>query len=618
MAEIRLYLKKLHQFAGARLYVNLTTMIVISLLEGVGIFMLVPMLHLVGLFQMDSVSMPLVDGLLQPLRQLPEAWLLPGILVLFVTILTGQAWLQRYQLNMNMAIQQGFIRHLRMEMYEGLLHASWSFFLRKRKSDFNHIMTNELARVTSGTYLTVRVLATLLFTLVQLIFAFWMSWKLTMFVLVCGAAITWYSKKFVRRSQQLGEKATQLSEHYMASVTDHFNGIKDIKSNRMERQHVHWFHQLSARMERNFVQFARLQSASQFRYKVASAVMIALFVYLSFAWFRVGIEQLAVIIMIFSRLWPKLSGLQNQWEQIAQSIPACRSFLQLQQESMEANEGRDTITAANSGAPATRNNGRGKRAVGVDNEQERLAITGTLSCRNLSFRYGREEAVYALRDVSVTIPANQMTAVVGKSGAGKSTFIDILIGLMKPESGEVLVDGEPLTDWAALRLRNSVSYVSQDPFLFHGTIRENLSIAAPQASEAEMWEALRFSVSDEFVRELPLGLDTVIGDRGVRLSGGERQRIVLARAMLRKPSVLVLDEATSALDTENEKRIQQAIEQLKGRMTVIVIAHRLSTIRNADQVVVIDEGTVVQQGNYQTLAEDDAGVFQRLLVYQAQ
>nr|WP_244865064.1 ABC transporter ATP-binding protein [Xylanibacillus composti] len=600
------------------MYLNLTTMVVISLMEGVGIFMLVPMLHLVGLFQSDAVSMPLVDWLLRPLDGLPTDWLLPAILLLFVALLTGQAWLQRFQTNMNMAIQQGYIRHLRMEIYEGLLQANWSFFLRKRKSDFNHIMTNELARVTSGTYLTLRITTTILFTIVQLVFAFWLSWKLTAFVLLCGAALALYSKKFVRRSQQLGERATHLSEHYMASVTDHFNGIKEIKSNRMEQQHVHWFRQLCMRMERNFVQFARLQSASQFRYKIASAVIISLFVYLSVAFFKVGIEQLAVIILIFSRLWPKLSGLQNHWEQIAQSIPAFRSLLQLQRETAEAQEGR-AENAASSPVDIAKPRGGVQRPVPASPaEQDKLEIREALACRHLRFRYDRNDAAYALRNVSVSIPANRMTAVVGKSGAGKSTFIDILIGLMNPESGEVLVDGVPLTASMALRLRNSVSYVSQDPFLFHGSIRENLAIAAPQASEEEMWEALRFSVSDGFVRELPQGLDTVIGDRGIRLSGGERQRIVLARAMLRKPSVLVLDEATSALDTENEKKIQQAIEQLKGKMTIIVIAHRLSTIRNADQVVVMDQGTVVQQGNYQALAADGAGVFQRLLAYQAQ
>lgn len=132
-----------------------------------------------------------------------------------------------------------------------------------------------------------------------------------------------------------------------------------------------------------------------------------------------------------------------------------------------------------------------------------------------------------------------------------------------------------------------------------------------------MWEALAFSASDAFVRALPQGLDTIVGDRGVRLSGGERQRIVLARAMLRKPSILVLDEATSSLDSENELKIQQALEQLKGKLTIIVIAHRLSTIRDADQVIVLEEGRIIQQGGYNQLYRESKGMFSKLLEYQA-
>ncbi|MBL1703891.1 ATP-binding cassette domain-containing protein, partial [Klebsiella pneumoniae] len=164
-----------------------------------------------------------------------------------------------------------------------------------------------------------------------------------------------------------------------------------------------------------------------------------------------------------------------------------------------------------------------------------------------------------------------------------------------------------------LALRKSISYVQQDPFLFNASIRENLLMIEPNASEEQIWDALDFAAAAEFVRTLPNGLDTFIGDRGVRLSGGERQRLVLARAILRKPSILVLDEATSALDTENEALIQSALEKLKGQMTIIVIAHRLSTIRNADQVIVLDKGEVVQQGEFNQLARERKGVFRNLL-----
>ena len=206
-----------------------------------------------------------------------------------------------------------------------------------------------------------------------------------------------------------------------------------------------------------------------------------------------------------------------------------------------------------------------------------------------------------------------MTAVVGPSGAGKSTLIDMIMGLLQPERGHILIDNIPLSQSNLLSWRKSISYVPQDPFLFNGSIRENLLMIFPEATDEQIWEALEFAAAADFVRKLPQGLDTLVGDRGIRLSGGERQRIVLARAILRKPSILVLDEATSALDTENERKIQEAIEQLKGKMTIIVIAHRLSTISNADQVIVLDKGRIIQSGEFHQLAKEKKGMFSHLL-----
>ena len=236
-----------------------------------------------------------------------------------------------------------------------------------------------------------------------------------------------------------------------------------------------------------------------------------------------------------------------------------------------------------------------------------------IECRNVYFRYNQNEHSHALHDINLVIPLNQMTAFVGRSGAGKSTLIDLLMGLNQPEKGEVLLDGTTLTSDNLLSLRRAISYVPQDPFLFNTTIRENLILVEPNASEEQLWEALEFASAAEFVDRLPNKLDTLIGDRGIRLSGGERQRLVLARAILRNPSILVLDEATSALDTESEARIQEALDRLKGKMTIIVIAHRLSTIRNADQVVVLEQGKVIQKGGFNQLASEKKSVFSNLL-----
>jgi ATP-binding cassette subfamily C protein len=207
----------------------------------------------------------------------------------------------------------------------------------------------------------------------------------------------------------------------------------------------------------------------------------------------------------------------------------------------------------------------------------------------------------ALDGVWLRIPAGKITAIVGPSGAGKSTIADLLLGLMFPQAGDVRIDGVELTPARAHQWREHVGYVPQDPFLFHDTIRANLQLAAPRSSDREMGEALALAGADAFVARLPQGLDTVVGERGSALSGGERQRIALARALLRRPSLLVLDEATNAVDAECELRIREVIGSLRGRLTVVVITHDLAAVLDADAIYVIEEGRVSEAGDCATL-----------------
>lgn len=596
MKDLIYFIRKMHGMAGFKLYLNMCMILVISILDGIGIYLIVPLLGVIGVFQTDLSGVPLVSTLMD----LADSWSLqlnlPVVLAIYVVIVGGQALLQRSQTLLNAKILQRFIRKLRMETYQGLLHAKWEFILRHRKSDFNHVMTNELGRVNQGTFLFFQMISSLLFTIIQIGLALWLAPLLTLIVLVSGGLLALFGRKFIRSSKRIGEQTTELSKYYFAGISEHFSGIKDIKSNRLEPSHMDWFDRLSRKMERNFIQFNKVNSLSQLIYRLSSVILVAGFVYLALEVLRTPAEQLLMIVLIFSRLWPRFISIQTSTEQLASNFPAFRAIRELQAE-YEA----DRELAGTAGVP----------------DGERLHLQQGITCSDVDYRYDASSPTYALRGINLHIPARRMTAIVGKSGAGKSTLIDLLMGLIQPESGQVLADGVSIQDERQLlSLRGSIGYVAQDPFLFNESIRDNLKLAAPEASDDELWEALRFSASDEFVRRLPQGLDTVIGDRGVRLSGGERQRIVLARAILKRPSILVLDEATSALDSENERQIQEALEQLKGSMTIIVIAHRLSTIRHADQVIVMEQGRIIQQGGYQQLSQDQKGTFRQLLSYQ--
>ncbi|WP_127536559.1 ABC transporter ATP-binding protein [Paenibacillus illinoisensis] len=606
ISELRFYMRKLRDVTGPILYWNLLGMICISLMEGIGIYMLVPMLSLIGIFEMGTTGLQL-SWLSEWLGHLSDNSQLVLILSIFVVILSGQAWLQRMQTIRNTRIQQQFIRTLRQETYRAIIMAKWSFFLQKRKSDFNHILTTELARVSQGTNLILQMAASLIFTAIQIGLAFWLSAKLTAIVLVFGLLLFFVLKKFVQRAKQIGDQTSELSQHYYNGITEHFNGIKDIKSNMLEESHIGWFEKICKRIERNVIQFSQLNSGTQLIHRVSSAVIIAAFIYLSLRVLAVPPASLLLIILIFSRLWPRFTSIQSNLEYISSMLPAFQLVRKLQAETNLSRE----ISRSTTGAGAS------NRTTEKDiHPIQPLELMRSIECINVNYRYEGSSS-YSLENVSASIPAKGMTAIVGKSGAGKSTLIDLIMGLVRPESGQILIDGVPLSEEQLLAWRSSIGYVSQDPFLFHTSIRENLRLVDPDASEEQMWQALQFSSSAAFVRKLPHGLDTMIGDRGIRLSGGERQRLVLARAMLRNPSVLILDEATSALDSENEQHIHEALERLKGHVTIIVIAHRLSTIRTADRVIVLEEGRVIQQGGYQQLSTDPVGTFSKLLNMQA-
>lgn len=590
MKQVLYFFKQLYMYSGNKLYINLLGMVLISLLDGVGLLLLIPVINYSGIVSLEPGN-SLVTKIFGFLQQIPTIWGLSFILLLFLIVNIGQNLLQRYVTIKNVKIQHGFARYLRLEIYRDLLYANWDFYIKRRKSDLINTITAEIARVSAGTNMVTQFITAIIFTVIQIGIALLLSPQITMFVLLSGFILAFFSRGFIKRSSLLGRKTSEIGQSFLGGITDNFNGIKDIKSNTLEQSRMNWFKSITQRMYDEQMEYITLKTASQFYYKMASAVLISIFIFLSVNLFHSQSAQLMLIIIIFTRLWPRVTGIQANLEQIATTIPALKAVLNLKNESLVAKELND-----------------------LDFQKIKpMDIKKGIECSNVYFRYNQNNNIYALNGINVIIPTNSMTAVVGKSGAGKSTLIDILMGLLYPEQGQVLVDGTLLTSENLLSLRQSISYVPQDPFLFNGTIRDNLLMIDPSASENQMWEALEFSAAKEFVVKLPNGLDTFIGDRGIRLSGGERQRLVLARAILRKPSILILDEATSALDSESESKIQEALERLKGFVTIIVIAHRLSTIRNSDQVIVLEHGEIIQTGEYGQLAKEQRGMFRNLL-----
>lgn len=256
--------------------------------------------------------------------------------------------------------------------------------------------------------------------------------------------------------------------------------------------------------------------------------------------------------------------------------------------------------------------GKAEQVKEIEGKRLFTRLESGIVLKNLDFAYpGR---LQTLQGINLIIRKGKMTALVGESGSGKSTITDLVLGLQIPERGEVLLDGVSLGEWKQNSFRERIGYVPQDPLLFHSSIRDNLLWSFPQGTEVDLWEACRRANAEAFIKQLPQGIDTVVGDRGVQLSGGQRQRIALARALLRKPELLILDEATSSLDSESEQLIQESINNmLKQETTILIVAHRLSTISKANYVYVLREGHVAEEGKYIELCHKPVGILAQMI-----
>ena len=247
---------------------------------------------------------------------------------------------------------------------------------------------------------------------------------------------------------------------------------------------------------------------------------------------------------------------------------------------------------------------------------ERISIKGNIAFNNINFSYPSRRDIEVIKDVSFTVETGKQIAFVGPSGSGKTTIAALLYRFYNPENGTITIDGKNINDYQLSEIRNEMAMVPQEVMLFGGSIKENIEYGKPGATEEEIFEAAKQANALEFIESFPEKFETLVGDRGVQLSGGQKQRIAIARAILKNPSILVLDEATSALDSESERLVQEALERLMKGRTSLVIAHRLSTIKNADNIIVLDNGKIKETGTHTELIQLENGIYKNLSTLQ--
>jgi ATP-binding cassette subfamily C protein len=567
----------------------ITVQVATGLSQAVGVLLLVPLLGAVGVTSSGGAA-HWIRGAFTDLGINPT---LAVVLAIYVSVTAASAALNAYQGVLSTRYRLEFVDALRGRLYAAVARAEWRHLMTLRQSDLLTLLTSNVEWVDGAVYGVLSCVVTGIIVCAQLTASIGVSAAMTGLAVLTGVILLLVVWPLIRRSRRIGAELVEHNEGVMAMATGFLDGLKLAKAFGREAGHVKAFNSAVTAARGSQVGFTRASVLATGIQTTLSALLLAVTVYVSVRTLSVPTSSLLVVAFVFTRVVGQLNSLQTSIQHAAQGLPAFDETIRMIAGCEQAEE-----------PPADRS--------GVS---DRIHIGRGLALHDVHFAYpsqtGTDEE--ALRGTSLELPAGSLVALVGPSGAGKTTIADLAAGLIMPSAGYVAVAGEPLRSDHLLAWRLSVALVPQDPFLFHDTVEANLRWARPGATEREMWEVLRMASAAEFVGRLPGGLRAVVGDRGLRLSGGERQRLALARALLRNPDLLVLDEATNSLDTENELAIRAALSVLRGRTTILLIAHRLSMLPDADQIVVIDAGRVVETGTWADLSKLRVGRLQALV-----
>ena len=537
----------------------------------------------------DSATGSEQDMLLQALDNIDEIAMLLGALI------AGQMVFSFLRVYTFSVVTQRAMADVRRDLYKRLIHLPVVFFEKRRVGELTSRITADVGQLQGVMSVSLaeffRQLVTLIGGVAAILF---ISPRLTLFMLAIFpplVIITVIFGRFIRKHS----KNTQddLAETNVV-LEESLHNISIVKAFTNELFELKRYGSSLVNVVRNAIR------TDLYRGIFISFIIFAMFGSIILViWYggrmvqekTLDIGDLFAFIMFMVFVGGSLGGLPDVYSQILKAVGATERLKEILDEDEEA---------------------------GIDRDQVAIPeLDGAVEFKDVRFSYPTREDTEVLKGINLQIKAGEKVALAGSSGAGKSTIAQLLMRFYDVDSGAIIVDGKPVSEYGLHQFRAHVGVVPQEVILFGGTIRENIAYGRLEASEAEIREAARKANALEFIEGFPEGFDTIVGDRGVKLSGGQRQRVAIARAILKDPAILILDEATSSLDAESERLVQEALDTLMEDRTTLIIAHRLGTIRNVDRIYVLEDGQIVESGNHDELKAHD-GVYNKLVQLQMQ
>ncbi|MFH1380026.1 MAG: ABC transporter ATP-binding protein [bacterium] len=573
--------------------VLILTCIVSAVLEGMGISLVFPVLQsIVGATSELNIPFPF-NKVAHLFKDLSLTSLLKAVSIWLLVVTLIKNWFLYLVVIISSRLRVMVMKYFKGECINKIMYLGMGYFNKRKGSDFQVIIESHIEFGLGGIIFLIGNMLVIMFNfLILLILLFLLSWKLTLLSIALVGSASFGVNILYKKITAVGKRIVQSKYKQFSALFDIVNGIKLIHLYNRESFMTKKFHHAINEYNIDVLKSDRINGLIGPVFEIVSVCILALLVFIG-SYFISSSHQaimgiLLTFIVILTRMIPKIKVFNSQLGTLCNRWPTVREI-----EKFLEGTGEEKLKQGTAQFSYLQKN---------------------IEFQSIAFSYSPQDS-RVFTDLSFQIQKGTKVGIVGLSGSGKSTIVELLFRFYDPNKGSIYIDGVDLKGIDLRSWRGHIGIVSQDTFLFHDTIKNNISFSKPYASHDEIIQAAQRANIHNFIANLPNGYDTLVGDRGVLLSGGERQRISISRAILCEPAVLIFDEATSSLDTESEKIVQKAIEEISINKTVIAIAHRLSTLTNFDKIVVIKNGHCIEEGTHQQLIKKD-GLYKKLVEMQ--